>query len=122
VARAPPPAADRAGDPCAEVAGLERAFARGARNQELGAGWIAHAGNFVLNAAIGAAGGLAGRRWQPAAITFAFGFALGEAQILTQPTGLVRDLERYRAGDVGFAAATPLAMGARGIISVQTTF
>ncbi len=38
--------------------------------------------------------------WRSGAFTFAVGFTLGGAQILTQPTGLVRDLARYRAGEI----------------------
>jgi len=123
VARSPP-AADRAEDACAEVAALERALARDARNQTLGAGWIAHAGNLLVNGAIGLAAGLAGERWRSGALTFAIGFALGEAQILTQPTGLARDLERYRGGNVGLTAEAPppIALAAGGVVSIQVTF
>ncbi len=96
-----PDAPAAAGEPCASLAGLERALARGARNERLGAGPLAHVANFLLNGALGVAAGLAARGWRSGAFTFAVGFTLGEAQILTQPTGLVRDLARYRAGDLG---------------------
>jgi hypothetical protein len=92
------------GGGCAELARLEGSLERSARNAELSSGWVAQLGNVVVNAAVGVAFGLADHRWQTGAVTAGIGWAIGEVQILTVPKGLVRDLERYRAGDAGAAA------------------
>ncbi len=89
---------------CAELRRLERALTRGARNQELGTGAAAHIGNFLINAGFGLAYGLTTKKAGPGLAAFALGFGLGETQILTQPTGLVDALDRYRAGDLDRAA------------------
>lgn len=86
---------------CVGLADAERSFARAARNEELASGFPAHAGNFVINAGFGLALGLTGAGWAPAVLSGVAGWALGEAQILTQPVQLVSDLERYRSGDLG---------------------
>jgi len=103
----PPPQPAPGADPCTNVRTLERALERGAENQAIGSGPLAHVGNFLINAALGAAA-LAAAGPRAGALTFGLGTALGEAQIRTQPTGLVRDLAHYRAGDLG-AAASPAA-------------
>jgi hypothetical protein len=54
-------------------------------------GPVMHAANAVVNIAAGLVLGLAYGRWTSGAITAASGIAVGELQILTQPTGL-RDL------------------------------
>lgn len=101
---APPP---RDGDPCATLAELEASLARGERNQALGAGLAAHAGNVFVNAVVGTLAGVAARRAWSGAVAGGIGWAMGEAQILTQPTGLVRDLARYCAGDLTGSGAVP---------------
>lgn len=99
------PAAE--GDASATLASLEAAVERGARNQALGAGPEAQVGNVVINGAIGALAAVAaGSAWR-GAVSAGIGWAIGEVQILTQPTGLVRDLARYRAGDLPVPAAAP---------------
>ncbi|BDG02214.1 hypothetical protein AMOR_12100 [Anaeromyxobacter oryzae] len=107
----PPPAPPAGGDVCAELALLEAALERGARNQAVGTGLAAHASNLFLNAALGVLAALAGSQWRTGALTAGVGFALGEVQILTQPTGLVGELARYRAGDL--SPAEPGAASAR---------
>jgi hypothetical protein len=99
----PPPRPAPSADPCTIVLDLERALERGAENQAIGSGALAHLGNVLINAALGAAA-LAAAGPRAGALTFGIGTALGEAQIRTQPTPLVRDLARYRAGELG---ATP---------------
>ncbi len=99
------PAAE--GDACATLSSLEAALERGARNQALGAGPGAQVGNLAINGAIGAlAAWAAGNAWS-GALSAGIGWAIGEVQILTQPTGLVRDLARYRAGDLPVRTAAP---------------
>lgn len=85
-------------DRCAELVRLERALTRGARNERLGSGPAAQAGNLVINAAFGLAAGLVARRALPGVLTFAAGWSLGEVQILTEPARLGSALDQYRAG------------------------
>jgi hypothetical protein len=87
-------------DLCAQLQRLEGALSRGARNEKLGTGVAAHVANFVINAGFGVATGLVAKRAGPGLATFAFGWGLGTAQILTEPTGLMRALDRYRAGEL----------------------
>ena len=118
------------GGSCAELARLEGSLERSARNAELSSGWLAQVGNVVANAAVGVAFGLADGRWQTGAVSFGVGWAIGEVQILTVPQGLVRDLERYRAGDLGGAAdagapgiaAAGLLRGRGGVVSHVVRF
>jgi hypothetical protein len=110
-----PAAVPDEGGGCSELARLEGSLERSARNAELGSGFAAQLGNLVINAAIGVAAGVADGRWTTGALTFGIGWTIGEAQILTVPMGLVRDLERYRAADLaaaGGAAAPRAAVGA----------
>jgi hypothetical protein len=85
---------------CGTLAALEASLDRSARNEALGSGALAHGANVLVNAALGVATGLTERRWELAALAFAGGVALGEAQLLTQPTRLVHDRARYRAGEL----------------------
>jgi hypothetical protein len=113
-----PAAASETGGGCAELERLEASLERSARNVQLGSGWPAQLGNLAINAAIGIAAGYADRRWQTGALTFGIGWMLGEAQILTMPTAYVRDLERYRAADLGDApggARAPRLAAAGGV-------
>jgi hypothetical protein len=102
-----PAAVPGTGGGCAELARLEASLERSARNVQLGSGWPAQLGNLAINAAIGVAAGYADRRWQTGALTFGIGWVLGEVQILTMPTAYARDLERYRAADLGAGGAAP---------------
>ncbi len=87
--------------PCTQLVHLAQTLERGARNQALGTGLLAQLGNFAVNAAFGAGAGLVDGRWQTGLVTFAIGWGLGEAQILTQPTGLIDGEKRYREGNLG---------------------
>lgn len=119
-----PPRTPGAGDECATLAALEAALARGARNQALGAGPVAHVGNVLVNALLGVLAAVAGSK-SSGLLTAGVGWALGEAQLLTQPTSLVRDLERYREGDLSPpGAAVRLRLGARGgaVVAVELSF
>jgi hypothetical protein len=101
------------GDPCTELARLERAYEHRGRNERLGTGVGAHVGNFVINAGFGIAAGLLARRPGPGLVTFAVGFGLGEAQILTEPRGLTRPLE-FGTGSPAGPSGPGAARGARG--------
>ena len=120
-----PPPVDPGAPPCEAVAELERTLERGARNQALGAGPVAHAGNALINAALGVGAGVAGRSVKSGALTFAIGLAIGEAQILTQPTDLVRDRDRYRRGELApFAVVPAVRLGPGGalVLGLDGTF
>ena len=100
------------GDPCAALARLERDLVRSAHNEALGTGAEAQLGNLAVNLAFGLATGLAARRWGPGLLTYGLGWGLGEAQILTEPTGLEDALHRYRAGGLeGGRGGPALAVG-----------
>ncbi len=92
-------------DGCAALAEAERLLEGAAASEAAQTGWLVHAGNVLLNAGFGLILGLGWQRWESAAVTFATGAALGEATILTQPTGLPEELARYRAGDLAPAAS-----------------
>jgi hypothetical protein len=86
---------------CALLADAERILLRGADSEEFGISPLVHVGNFAINVAAGMIVGLGYQRWDlAAAITFP-GIAVGEVQVITQPVGLIEDLRRYRAGDLG---------------------
>ena len=95
-----PAAVPPAGGGCDELARLEASMTRAARNAAFGSGTMAQIGNVAINAAFGISAGAIGHSWQTGLLTFAFGWAIGEAQILTVPKGIIRDLERYRGGDL----------------------
>jgi hypothetical protein len=119
-----PPRAQDTGDACTTLAALEAALARGARNQALGAGPAAHLGNALVNALLGVLAAVAESRSR-GLLTAGVGWALGEAQIPTQPTGLVRDLERYREGDLSRPGGTArLRLGPRdgALVAVELSF
>lgn len=101
---------------CPALSRAERSLERAARHEGLGSGAAAHVANLVVNAGFATAVG-ATDRWSSGALAFALGFALGEAQILTEPRGAIADLERYRSGDL-----SPRASAARwrpGVFAVR---
>jgi hypothetical protein len=100
-------------DACALVADAERLLVRDAASEEFGRSPLVHAGNFILNLGIGLLLSLAFGHGIAGAISMVIGFVVGEIQIATQPTGSVRVLEDYRAGEFGRSiqetAAGPLS-------------
>ncbi len=111
------------GDACAELSSLEDSLVRSARNERLGAGALAQTGNVLINAGFGVAAAIAGG-WRAGAITAGLGWALGEAQLLTQPTGLVDALANYRGPELALpapvAVASPPERGT--VLSLAWTF
>ena len=97
---------------CAALAEAEKLLARDAEGEAFGVSWIMHGANVVLNAVLGLVLGLGYGHWEAGVLDAVVGAALGEATIFTQPTQLVTDLERYRAGDLSPPAATALRLGA----------
>jgi hypothetical protein len=124
----PPPAVAGEETSCDALRELERTLERGARNQAAGSGPAAHVGNTLINAGLGVGTGFASNSVAAGVFTFAIGFALGEAQILTQPTELVRDWDRYQEADlrrpkkVAIAPLVRLDPGRALVVGVGVTF
>src|SRR5260370_40274746 len=85
-------------DICRLLADAEARLARDAANQIDGQRWWLHVGNVVLNAGVGLFLGLGFHHWGAGALNAISGPVIGEAIILTQPTGSIDDLRAYRAG------------------------
>jgi hypothetical protein len=98
-------------DVCSLVADAELRLVRDAKNQADGQRWWLHVGNVVLNAGVGLFLGLGFHHWGAGAWNAGFGAVVGEAIILTQPTGAIDSLDRYRAGSLDGGAAPATAVG-----------
>jgi hypothetical protein len=95
------------GDVCAQLADAETRLLRDAKNQADGQRWWLHAGNVALNTGVGLFLALGYHHWGAGALNAVGGSIIGEAIILTQPTGTIEDLRRYQSGALdGEAAAT----------------
>ncbi|MDB4966306.1 MAG: hypothetical protein JWN44_1995 [Myxococcales bacterium] len=92
--------AGRGVDRCALVAEAEYFLIRDARSEEIATGPAMQAVTFLFNIGTGLVLGIAFDRWHSAAINMFLGAALGELQIVTQPTDAITLLRRYRAGDL----------------------
>ena len=90
-----PPASD---DVCRLLVDAEARLARDARNQSDGQRWWLHVGNVILNSGVGLFLVLGYHHYAAGALNAVVGSAIGEAIILTQPTGSIDDLRRYRDG------------------------
>jgi hypothetical protein len=88
------------GDRCLLLAEAERLLVRDARSEEQATGLGMQAATLIFNFGTGMVLGMAYHRWDSAASNIVIGTALGELQILTQPTESVTLLQRYRAGDL----------------------
>ena len=64
----------------------------------LSTSWIAHVVNVLFNVGVGLILGLGYDRWQTAGLNGAVGIAVGEATVLTTPTGMIDGWDRYRFG------------------------
>jgi hypothetical protein len=95
VARARPDA-----DRCALLAEAERLLVRDARGETIATGPAMHVATLLFNIGTGLVLGIAFNRWESGALNIFLGAALGELQIVTEPTDSVTLLERYRAGDL----------------------
>jgi hypothetical protein len=89
---------------CRELALAETMLARDAKNQQDGQRWWVHVGNVVLNAGVGLFLGIGYHHWLGGAINFGTGVVIGEAIILTQPTGTIEDHHRYTTGALDLGA------------------
>ena len=94
----------------------ERMLGAGARKQAFSTSWISHVVNVLFNVGVGLLLGFGYGRWQTAGINGAVGIAVGEATVLTTPTGLVDGWERYRSGGTNDSKVTvrlvPAGIGA----------
>jgi len=85
---------------CRLLADAEMRLVRDAKNQEDGRRWWLHVGNVVLNTGVGLFLGLGYHHWGAGAWNAFGGSAIGEAIILTQPTGSIEGLRHYREGEL----------------------
>jgi len=95
-------------DVCRLLADAEARLARDGANQVDGQRWWLHVGNVVLNTGVGLFLGIGYHHWGAGALNAVTGTLIGEAIILTQPTGSIADLTAYRSGALG-APATALS-------------
>lgn len=95
-----PTSAGLPAEPSAALAEALRRAEAGAKREALFSGWLAHAANVVVNAAIALVQGLAFQHWVSAGISFGVGLAVGEVVVLTQPTQL-RDAARQGSWPLG---------------------
>ena len=99
---------------CKLLADAEQKLANDGANETWQRRWWSHAGNVVFNTGVLLFLGLGFHHWTSGIINGASGVVVGEALILTQPTGAVDDDAAYRRGDVGTAAdpgAAPRSLG-----------
>lgn len=94
--RRDPPGAGR----CALVAEAERLLARDARSERIATGAAMQAATIVFNIGAALVLGIAFDRWTSATINLFSGAAIGEIQILTQPTEMITLEARYRRADL----------------------
>ena len=88
-------------DVCALLAEAEALLVRDAKSAAFGKSALVHAGNFVFNMGVGILLGTVFGHWKQAALQAGAGIAVGEVMILSQPAEIVRDLQRYRAANLG---------------------
>ena len=95
---------DADGDACAALARVEARVARSAEDEADKAGPLAHGVNVGGNVAIGLLLALVFHHGWAGLLNGAGGIALGELQIVTQPTGLVALVRAQEGGAAGGAA------------------
>jgi len=85
---------------CGLLADAEQRLDRDAANQTDGRRWWLHVSNVLLNTGVGMFLGIGFHHWGAGALNAVSGSLIGEAIILTQPTGSIDDLATYRAGNI----------------------
>jgi uncharacterized membrane protein len=85
-------------DPCVLVAEGERMLVHDAEMETTGRGPVMHILNVGFNVGVGLVLGFVFHRTTTAIVNTLVGTAIGEAQVLTRPRGLVDALKRYDAG------------------------
>lgn len=90
---------------CTALARAEHLLARSAHDEAFKAGIATHVFVIAGNGAIALFLGLGFDHWKGALLNGGGGLLISEFQILTQPTGAVSELARYRRGEVPAAPA-----------------
>jgi hypothetical protein len=90
-------------EPCLRLARAEELLAKAAEDEAEHAGILQHIATIVLSGAYTAFLAVAFHDLQHTLVDGVGSVFVGEAQILTQPTGAVRALEQYRQGDLASA-------------------
>ncbi len=118
---------------CLVLARAEELLARGAADQDVATGWLAHVVSILgagalfafmaIEASVATDAASRDAHWVNAALNGAIGVAYAEAQILSTPTGASRNYARYLAGDLHrkssvHASLRPLVGG----VAVQLSF
>ena len=94
---------------CAVLAEAERSLVASAADERLQTRWFAHAGNLAFNTAVLLFLGLGYHHWTSGLINGLSGVVVGEALILTQPTGLIDAASAYARGDLSGQEASAQA-------------
>ena len=89
---------------CALLVDAEGKLAADAADERWQQGWWIHAGNIAFNTGVLLFLGLGYHHWTSGIINGVAGAAVGEAIILTQPTGAIDDLGAYNRGDLSVAS------------------
>jgi hypothetical protein len=89
--------ADAGADVCRLLADAESRLIHDAADQRSQQRWYVHAGNVAFNTGVTLFLGLGFHHWTSGLINGLSGVAVGEAIILTQPVGTIKDLDLYRA-------------------------
>jgi hypothetical protein len=99
-------------DDCSILAEAEALLLRDAKSAAFGKSALVHAGSFVFNLGVSFLLGFGFGHWDQAAFQGLCGLAVGELMIFTRPAGIVGDLSRYRAANLGLPPAwRPVAWG-----------
>ncbi len=96
---------DDAARVCATLVDAERQLGAAADSERWQRGWWTHAGNIAFNTGVMLFLGLGYHHWVSGILNGAAGAAVGEAIILTQPTGSISDLRAYQRGDLAISSA-----------------
>ena len=90
--------------PCVRLDRAEELLVSSAHDEKLHTNWVQHTLAIALGAGYGVLLQVIFKNWGQTILNGAGGIVLGEAQLLTLPTGAVSALDHYRHGDVGGAA------------------
>jgi hypothetical protein len=90
-------AAAEVAERCAVVAEAEKMLEESADDEAFNRGFLAHAGNVLVNGGGLLIIGLGYDRWVTGAIGTVVGISIGELQIFTRPTASLRGASEYRA-------------------------
>jgi hypothetical protein len=91
---------------CALLVDAEGKLAADAADERWQRGWWIHAGNIAFNTGVLLFLGLGYQHWTSGIINGAAGAVVGEAIILTQPTGSTDDLGAYNRGELSMASGS----------------